>query len=67
MKLSFNGWYSAIVITAGLGFAAIALTAYATGQNFLIFVGMGIFMAICMTMTSIQAQRQHKLRKASGK
>ncbi|MGP5381568.1 hypothetical protein ACTXL8_05185 [Glutamicibacter arilaitensis] len=67
MKMSFNAWYVAIVIAAGLVFVAIALTAYATGKNFLIFVGMGIFMAICMAMTSIQAQRQQKHLKASGK
>lgn len=45
----------------------MAMTAYATGNNSLLFIGMGFFMALCMTMTSIHAQRQQKARKAAIK
>ncbi|MGH3654021.1 hypothetical protein [Glutamicibacter sp.] len=67
MKMPFSTWYTIITVAAGLAFAAMALAAYATGNNSLIFIGMGFFMAICMTMTSIHAQRQQKARKAASK
>lgn len=67
MKMPFSTWYTIITVAAGLAFAAMAMTAYATGNNSLLFIGMGFFMALCMTMTSIHAQRQQKARKAAIK
>ncbi|WP_413455396.1 hypothetical protein ACLQ8T_01020 [Glutamicibacter sp. FR1] len=67
MKIPFSTWYTVIIVSAGLAFAAMALTSYATGNNSLLFIGMGFFMALCMTMTSIHAQRQQKARKAAIK
>ena len=67
MKMPFSTWYTIITVAAGLAFAAMAMTAYATGNNSLIFIGMGFFMALCMTMTSIHAQRQQKACKAAIK
>lgn len=64
MRISFNAWYTAIIIVAGLAFGALALTAYATGNNSLLFIGMGAFMALTITMSSIHAQRQQRARRA---
>lgn len=67
MKIPFSTWCTVIIASAGLAFAAMAMTAYATGNNSLLFIGMGFFVALCMTMISIHAQRQQKARKAAIK
>jgi len=64
MKMSFNAWCVTAIIAAGLIFVGLAILAYFSGQNALIFAGMGAFMAVAMTATSLIAQRQHKNRKA---
>ncbi|MBF6672097.1 hypothetical protein [Glutamicibacter sp. FBE19] len=60
MKATFSTWYLTAIIATGLAFFALALSAYATGQQALIFIGMGIFMVTTMTMASLFAQRQRK-------
>lgn len=64
MKMSFNAWCVTAIIAAGLLYAGLALFAYFSGQNALIFAGMGAFMAVTMTATSLSAQHQRKNQKA---
>ncbi|GAA1415887.1 hypothetical protein AUR04nite_32820 [Glutamicibacter uratoxydans] len=67
MKMSFTAWCVTAIIAAGLAFFGLSLFAYFSGQNSLIFIGMGIFMAIVMTSTSLIAQRQNRAKKEQVK
>ncbi|WP_334121000.1 hypothetical protein [Glutamicibacter sp.] len=67
MKATFNTWYIASIILAGVAFFTLALSVYFTGQTILLYVGMGVFLAVTMTMTSIMAQRQRKPSKGEIK
>ncbi len=67
MNKTSNAKYAITIIVAGTLFVALALFAYFSGQNFLVFVGMGIFMAVAMTMTSLIARRQAAARAAGTK
>lgn len=67
MKNSASIWYTASIVAAGVAFMAMALIAYVTGNNSLIFIGMGIFMAVTLSLTSVMAQRQQRERKLAAK
>lgn len=62
MNKMSNATYSIIISLAGVLFAALALFAYFSGRNALIFVGMGIFFAVTMTMGSLHARQQAAAR-----
>ena len=62
MSKMSNATYSIIISLAGVLFAALALFAYFSGHNALIFVGMGIFFAVTMTMTSLHARQKAAAR-----
>ncbi|WP_313814529.1 hypothetical protein [Glutamicibacter sp.] len=62
MKMSFTAWCVAAIIAAGLAFFGLALFSYFSGQNFLLFVGMSIFMAVAMTFTSLIAQHRKRVQ-----
>lgn len=62
MNKMSNATYSIIIGLAGVVFAALALFAYFSGRNALIFVGMGIFVAVTMTMTSLNARQRAAAR-----
>ena len=55
---SFAKVYNLTVITAGILFALVAITAYLINTPQLIFIGLGVFMAVTMTMTSLYASRR---------
>lgn len=67
MKATFNTWYIASIILGGVAFFALALSVYFTGQTILLYAGLGVFLAVTMTMTSIMAQRQRKSSKGEIK
>lgn len=62
MNKMSNATYSIVISLAGVLFAALALFAYFSGRNALIFVGMGIFFAVTMTMSSLHARQQAAAR-----
>ncbi|MGC0269820.1 hypothetical protein ACPROK_09550 [Glutamicibacter soli] len=62
MNKMSNATYSIIISLAGVLFAALALFAYFSGRNALIFVGMGIFFAVTMAMSSLHARQQAAAR-----
>ncbi|WP_418908110.1 hypothetical protein [Glutamicibacter endophyticus] len=62
MRNSFNARYVLAVVSAGIAYFALALAAYLSGVTSLLFIGLGLFLAVVLTMSTLAGLRQQRAR-----